>query len=109
MGSAGKRKGKRRCWWCGALPAEGLEHELLVGLDAGLVEGVDAQELGGEVAGEHEEVEEPSQVLLVHAVDLDGGAGERLRVRDMLRYTKSTATEMTVTADGQLTEAEVQA
>ena len=34
---------------------------------------------------------------------------ERLRVRDMLRYTKSTATEMTVTADGQLTEAEVQA
>ena len=34
---------------------------------------------------------------------------ERLRVRDMLRYTKSTATEMTVTADGQLVQAEGQA
>lgn len=34
---------------------------------------------------------------------------ERLRVRDMLRYTKSTATEMTVTADGELVTVEGQA
>ncbi len=41
--------------------AEEAEHVLFVGFDAGLVEGVDAEEGGGDCAGELEEVDEGAE------------------------------------------------
>ena len=51
--------------------AEHTEHILLVRLDAGLVEGIDAEERGGHRTGVLKEVDKLAEMVLIRAVRLD--------------------------------------
>src|SRR5699024_6635116 len=60
--------------------AQSLEHPALVGFDARLIEGVDAQQAAGDVAGKLEEVEQLAEVVGVQRGNVEDQAGQLLAV-----------------------------
>ena len=52
--------------------AQQLEHVLLVHLNTGLIEGVDAQHIGGNAAAQLQEVEQLAQLALVQLAHIHG-------------------------------------